>query len=444
MTDTLSSGNVSTKQQQIATLARNAPERVFSSLHHYLDYDWLHRAWELTRKNASAGVDGQTAEKYAEHLEQNLQSLLSRIKSGSYRAPAIRRIYIPKNDGQRRPLGLPTFEDKIAQRAVVMVLEPIYEQIFSSCSFGFRPGRSAHQALQYLRNHIMDEGGRWILDIDIRKYFDTINHQHLREFLDRRVTDGVIRKLIDKWLKAGVMDNGVLSFPVAGTQQGGVISPLLSNIYLHYVLDEWFHRQVCPRMAGRCSLTRFADDAVMVFEQYQDCYRVQRVLGCRLQRYGLELHPVKTCRIDFRFKYRKQNRRRGNVVSFNFLGFTHYWRRSRRGNPVVWQQTAKDRLAKTLKSFNQFCRWNRHSPLSEQYKKLNQKLRGHYAYFGITGNDKALRAVQYHVERIWHKWLGRRSRKSKIPWVKFTLFLKRFPLEKARIYHQYNRGAIRQ
>lgn len=230
MTDTLSSGNVSTKQQQIATLARNFPERVFSSLHHYLDYDWLLRAWELTRKNAAAGVDGQTADKYAEHLEQNLQSLLSRIKSGSYRAPAIRRIYIPKSDGQRRPLGLPTFEDKIVQRAVVMVMEPIYEQIFSSCSFGFRPGRSAHQALQYLRNHIMDEGGRWILDIDIRKYFDTINHQYLREFLDRRVTDGVIRKLIDKWLKAGVMDNGVLTFPVAGTQQGGVISPLLSNI----------------------------------------------------------------------------------------------------------------------------------------------------------------------------------------------------------------------
>ncbi|TKI05056.1 transcription elongation factor GreAB [Martelella alba] len=224
MTDTQRPGIVSTKQQQIATLARNAPERVFSSLHHYLDYDWLHRAWELTRKNAAAGVDGQTAEKYAEHLEQNLQSLLCRIKSGDYRAPAIRRVYIPKSDGQRRPLGLPTFEDKIVQRAVVMILEPVYEQSFNSCSFGFRPGRSAHHALQYLRNHIMDEGGRWILDIDIRKYFDTINYQHLREFLDRRVTDGVIRKLIDKWLKAGVMENDVLSFPVAGTPQGGVIS----------------------------------------------------------------------------------------------------------------------------------------------------------------------------------------------------------------------------
>ena len=428
---------VSTKQRRIATLARDNPAMAFTSLNHYMDYNWLLQAYHQTRKDGATGVDGQTAEMYEAQLEVNLLNLLDRIKSGRYRAPAVRRVYISKDNGQQRPLGIPTFEDKIVQRAVVMLLEPIYEQDFYHCSFGFRKHRSAHHALQSLRNHIMNEGGRWVLDVDIQKYFDTIDHGQLRQFLARRVTDGVVRKLIDKWLKAGILESGELHYPTMGTPQGGVISPLLANIYLHYVLDDWFTQIVQPRMQGRCSLTRFADDFVVVFQSFEDCCRVERVLPKRFERYGLKLHPEKTQRIDFRYQCLKVNKRHGVPTNFDFLGFTHYWGKSRKGHFVVFRKTAKGRIAKTLKSFNTYCRKCRHRPLDEQYAALNRKLRGHFAYFGITGNAKSLRMIHHKVKEIWHKWLCRRSRKSYITWKRFALFLKRFPLTPPRILHQH-------
>jgi RNA-directed DNA polymerase len=257
---------VSTRQERIAKLARDNPAMVFTTLNHYIDHDWMLRAYELTRKDGAAGVDGQTSQDYAKQLDDNLKSLIGRLKSGQYKAPPVRRVYIPKPDGTQRPLGVASFEDKVAQRAITMLLEPIYEQIFKNYSFGFRPGKSAHQALEYLRNQIMDNGGRWIIDVDIQKYFDTIDKTQLRKFLNSKVTDGVIRKLIDKWLKAGIWEDRDIHYQTVGTVQGGVASPLLSNIYLHYVLDEWFTDTVLPRMEGSCSLTRYCDDLVMVFE----------------------------------------------------------------------------------------------------------------------------------------------------------------------------------
>ena len=232
--------NVSTKQERIAELARSNPVMAFTSLNHYLDYEWVRYAYECTRKDGAVGVDGQSAEEYAANLERNLLSLIERLKSGRYLAPPVRRHYIPKSDGGKRALGIPSFEDKIAQRAIVMLLEPIYEQDFLDCSFGFRPGRSAHQALQAVRSGIMQQGGRWVLDVDVRKYFASIDRAKLRELLARRVTDGVVRRLIDKWLKAGVLEAGQLSYPDAGTPEGGVISPILANVFLHHVLDEWY------------------------------------------------------------------------------------------------------------------------------------------------------------------------------------------------------------
>jgi len=428
---------VSTKQKQIAILAKNNPVMAFTSLSHHIDEEWLFRAYELTRKDGAVGVDKQTAEDYGRELEINLNSLLGRIRSGKYRAPAIRRVYIPKGNGSLRPLGIPTFEDKIVQRAVVMLLEPIYEQDFYACSFGFRKKRSAHMALESLRNHIMQEKGRWVFDVDLQKYFDTINHEHLRKFIARRVVDGVIRKLIDKWLKAGVLEKGRLSYLGEGTPQGGVISPLLSNIYLHYVLDDWFETEVKPRMSGRCSLTRFADDFVLVFENQNDCHRVKFVLEKRFQRFGLTLHPDKSKLIDFRFRNKKQKSDRKEMKSFDFLGFTHYWGKSRRGYEVVFRKTAKSRLARTLKVFNEHCKRCRHQPLTDQRLVLNRKLIGHYAYFGITGNSRSLRGLHYHVERIWHKWLCRRSRKSYIPWERFNHLLRIKPLATPKIYHRY-------
>jgi group II intron reverse transcriptase/maturase len=431
---------VSTKQKRIATLARDNPSMAFTSLNHYLDYNWLLQAYQQTRKDGAVGVDGQTAQMYEAQLESNLLNLLDRIKLGRYRAPAVRRTYIDKGNGQQRPLGIPTLEDKIAQKAVLMLLEPIYEQDFYPCSFGFRKQRSAHHALQSLRNHIMNERGRWVLDVDIQKYFDTIDHGQLRQFLARRVVDGVVRKLIDKWLKAGILESGELFYPTQGTPQGGVISPLLANIYLHYVLDDWFTQTVQTRLYGRCSLTRYCDDFVMVFERYDDCCRVERVLPKRFERFGLTLHPEKTRRVDFRFNCREINRQKGISASFDFLGFTHFWGKSRKGCKVVCQKTAKSRIARTLKRFNDYCRKNRHRPLDEQHTKLNRKLQGHFAYFGITGNGKSLRLVRNRVKEIWHAWLGRRTRKGYIPWSRFAQFLERFPLTPARIHHQYYRG----
>ena len=267
-------------------MARTHRDRAFASLHHVLDLDWMLEAYRTTRKDGAAGIDGVTAADYAEALEANLLDLLDRIKSGRYRAPPVRRSYIPKADGSQRPLGIPTFEDKVAQRAIVMLLEAIYEQDFLPCSYGFRPGRSAHDAVHNLRTSLMTQGMRWVLDIDIRRYFDTIPHDQLRSFLDRRVTDGVVRRMIDKWLKAGVLESGSLTYATEGTPQGGVISPLLANIYLHYVLDEWVAMVVEPRLKGRHTLIRYADDFVMAFEDHLDAKRVFHVLGQRLNRYG--------------------------------------------------------------------------------------------------------------------------------------------------------------
>lgn len=431
---------VSTKQKRITTLARDNPAMAFTSLNHHMDYQWLYQAYQLTRKDGATGVDGQTAEMYERQLEYNLLNLLDRIKSGRYRAPAVKRSYIDKGNGQKRPLGIPTFEDKIAQRAVVMLLEPIYEQDFYNGSFGFRKQRSSHEALCSLRENIMRNGAYWVLDVDIQKYFDTIDHGQLRQFLARRVADGVVRKLIDKWLKAGILESGELVYPTQGTPQGGVISPLLANIYLHYVLDNWFTQTVQPRMRGRCNLTRFADDFVMVFSVHEDCNKVEAVLSKRFERFGLTLHPEKTRCVDFRPYCRKENKRNGNPVSFDFLGFTHFWGTSRRGNTVVYQKTAKGRIARTLKSFNQYCQKYRHKSLGEQYIALNRKLRGHYAYFGITGNAKALSTILHRVKKIWHKWLSRRSQKSHITWEKFNLLLDRFALAPPKIYHRYSYG----
>jgi RNA-directed DNA polymerase len=409
-----------------------------SSLHHVIDLEWMKEAYRLTRKDGAPGIDGVTAADYATNLEVNLLDLLDRIKSGRYKAPPVRRTYIPKADGSRRPLGIPTFEDKLAQRAIVMVLEAVYEQDFLPCSYGFRPGRSAHQALQTLHTACMSQRLCWVLDIDIEKYFDSISHPHLRDFLDRRVTDGVIRRMIDKWLKAGVLEDGLLRHATEGSPQGGVISPCLSNIFLHHVLDEWFELEVRSRLKGRCTLIRFADDAVMAFEDFLDAQRVLGVLGKRLARYGLTLHPDKTRFVDFR-----SNRPNGTVhpkadgTSFTFLGFTHVWGKSRAGKNVVRQVTAKNRYARALAAVTAWCRDNRHQSIPDQHAHLSAMMRGHYAYYGRTGNFQRIGWYARQVTRIWQKWLSRRGGRSRFHWSHFAALLKRYPLPAARIVHRY-------
>lgn len=432
---TLESASVLTKQRRIAELARRHRQRVFISLNHYLDYQWLYQAYVLTRKDGAPGIDGVTAGMYECNLRENLEELLERLKSGRYRAPAARRAYIRKDDGTQRPLGIPTFEDKVAQRAIVMLLEPIYEQDFLDCSYGFRPGRSAHQALGQLWQDIMNRDGRWILDLDISNYFGSIDHKLLRTVLDKRVKDGMVRRLIDKWLKAGVLEQGQRINTCQGTPQGGVASPLLANIFLHYVLDEWFHTEVTGRMRGRSSMVRFADDAVCVFENRHDCERVKQVMAKRLARYGLTLHPTKTRVVDFGHE-RKRDRYDGGC-SFDFLGFTHIWKRSRRGRWIVTRRTAKKRLARSLRRVYQYCRGHRHDPLGVQHRYLCRLLRGHFAYYGIVGNSQGIRKFAYHVNRIWHKWLKRRNGLRRLTWEKFNRLLERLPLPQPRIVQTF-------
>lgn len=433
MPETLSSDTISTKQQRIATLAKQSPQLAFTTLSHYLDLEWLREAYRLTRKDGAVGVDGQTAREYEEDLEANLQSLLDRVKSGQYQAPPVRRVHIPKGGSstETRPIGIPTFEDKLLQRAVAMILEAIYEQDFLDCSYGFRPGRSAHQALDALWHHLMNLCGGTVLEIDIRKFFDHLDHRQLRTFLRGRIRDGVLLRLIGKWLKAGVMEDGHWTRSERGSPQGGVISPIAANLYLHEVLDCWFETEVKPRLRGEAHLIRYADDAVIVFQHEEDARRVFEVLPKRFAKYGLTLHPEKTRLLNFRRPRLQDGSRRGTSSrpdTFDVLGFTHYWGRSRKGNWVVKRKTASSRFRRALSAISEWCRRYRHRPVREQWAELCAKLRGHNAYYGIVGNTASLARFLYWVKRVWRRWLSRRSQRSYVRWERFALLEQRYPL----------------
>jgi RNA-directed DNA polymerase len=435
--DALESGNVRTKQQRIAELAKQMPEAGFTSLAYYIDLEWMKEAYRRTRKDGAVGVDDVTAAQYEEDLDNNLLGLLERFKSGSYYAPPVKRAYIPKEVGgeRSRPIGIPTLEDKVLQRAGVMLLTPIYEQDFLDCSYGFRPGRSAHQALERLWHGIMGMGGGcWVLEVDIKSYFDTVKWEHLREFYKKRVRDGVVRRVLGKWLKAGVMEDGAIHYPQEGTPQGGVISPLLSNIYLHEVLDVWFDREVRPRLRGKAELVRFADDFIIVFSNEADAHRVRKVLAKRFERFGLAIQEAKTRLVDFSRPGGKGER----PGSFDLLGFTHYWGKSRKGNWVVQRKTAKKKFKQAVRRVHLWCKEHRHMPVKEQWETLNRKVQGHYGYYGVTFNMRGVKGFYEQVKRSWRKWLNRRSRDKDMPWERFNRLLERYPLPEPRIVHHYS------
>jgi group II intron reverse transcriptase/maturase len=442
---------VLTVQQRTAEFAQRLPELAFTSLAYHIDLQWLEEAYHRTRKDGAAGIDDVSGREYAENLHENLQNLLKRMQSGTYKAPPVKRKHIPKDTrGETRPIGIPTFEDKIAQRAVVMLLEPIYEHDFYDSSFGFRPKRSAHQALEEVWKATMGVSGGYVLEVDIQKFFDTLDHQHLREFVQRRVRDGVLRRLIGKWLKAGVMEEGNISFSESGTPQGGVISPLLANIYLHYVLDEWFEKDVKPVMRGKCRLIRYADDAVIVFQLKYDADRVLNVISKRFEKYGLSVHPEKTRLLDFRSPAHSERRReeqsnddkrdKRRPETFDLLGFTHYWYQTPKGNWAVKRKTMKSRMTRSIQKIDQWCRRNRHKSVREQWKELCAKVRGHYGYYGITGNIRSLRMFHHQVVRRWKRWLNRRNNKRNLFWEKFKLLLSRLPLPTPKIVHSIFKG----
>jgi RNA-directed DNA polymerase len=436
MTETSDSQDISTKLKRIAKLAKEIRGATLKTLAHHIDVSWLHEAYRRTRKDGAPGVDGVSAEQYAEHLEDNLRSLLERAKSGRYWAPPVRRVHIPKGDGKEtRPIGIPTFEDKVLQRAVAMVIGEVYEQEFHDFSYGFRPGRSQHQALEVLQHASWRMGGGWIVEVDIKKFFDTVEHAHLREILGRRIGDGVLLRLIGKWLNAGVLEGLDLSYPDEGTPQGGVISPLLANIYLHEVVDEWFVRDVRPNLVGDAAMVRFADDVVVLFERKRDAERFLNALPKRFGKYGLELHPDKTRLVPFRSPARVDNDDEWPGM-VNLLGFTHYWGKSRKGHWVVMKRTAKDRFSRALRRIHEWCRQHRHDPLETQHLTLTRKLNGHYAYYGITPNFKAIARFSHAVVSVWWRALARRSQR-RLPWWKMQKLLERYPLPAPRIVHRY-------
>lgn len=423
MPETQGSDIMSTSLLRLAALGKEYPQRCFTNLNQYLTKDLLRAAFHQTRKDGAAGVDGQTAADYRQKLEENLESLLARAKEGSYKAPPVKRGYVPKGNS-KRPIGIPTIEDKVLQRAVVWILEKLYEPIFHPHSFGYRPGRSPHQALAMLRQKLDEGSGSHVVEMDIRSFFDTLDKHQLRIFLQQRIGDGVILRLINKWLKAGVMEAGVLHYPEQGTPQGGVISPLLANVYLHYVLDQWFEKEVKPRLINSASLIRFADDAVLLLKNATDAERVMEVLPKRFKRFELELHPDKTC--VTKFKPREK-------VSVDFLGFTHYWKRGRRGGWSVCRKTMKSRFARAVKAIGDWCRQYRHLLLPEYHAALCRKIRGHYAYFGIRGNSYALKRFLFAVRKIWIKWLRRRSQRHRLHWKAAERLLGRYHLPAARL-----------
>lgn len=444
MTGTQQPETISTKQDRIAKLAQQKPDEALRTLAHHIDIEWLREAHRRTRKDAAPGVDGVTAKDFEQELEGNLERLLDAAKKGTYRAPPVRRVQIPKSDGKMRPLGIPTHEDKVLQRAVAMVLEPIYEKDFHDFSYGFRPGRSAHQALEELWRGLMHKNIGWVLDVDVQSFFDTLDHQICRDLLRKRVSDGVIIRLVGKWLNAGVLDGGVVRRAELGTPQGGVISPMLANIYLHEVLDEWWVRDVLPRMRGQAFLIRYADDFVICFELESDAKKVHAVLPKRFAQYGLNLHPEKT-------RLLRVARPRGGVTqksgpgrsrSFDFLGFTHVWGKSRKGKPAVERSTMRTRFSRTVQAITEWLRKHLHEPLTVQARHLAEKLRGHDSYYGITGNFRALERLRYVVKLVWWKLLCRRSQRGHIRAEHFYKgILVRHPLPPPRVVHSVYRSA---
>jgi group II intron reverse transcriptase/maturase len=423
---------MSTVELQIAERARKFKGEALHSLYSFIDAPLLQESFEKLNKRSAGGIDGKTWQQYGLEFPERRDSLLEEFKSGRYRAPAIRRVYIPKDKHGQRPLGIPTIEDKILQASVRRVIEPIYEEDFKDFSYGFRPGRSQHQAIDYMSGQVSFQGMHYIIDADIKDYFGSINHGVLREFLDKRVKDGVIRKMIDKWLKAGVMESGNISYPDEGTPQGGIISPILSNIYLHYVLDEWFSEQIQPLLKGKSFIVRYADDSILGFANKSDAERVMKVLPKRFAKYGLTLHPEKTRLIDLNSPRGESGR------SFDFLGFTHYLGNSRKGHKVLKRKTSSKRLTRAVSTISNFIKLNRHLKLRDLIAAINIRLRGHYLYYGIAFNSKGISKFFLLVKRNLFKWLNRRGGKRKWYWKNYSLLVEHWiPLVKPLIYHSY-------
>jgi group II intron reverse transcriptase/maturase len=427
-----------TTLQRIGQRAKGKPKEKWTNLLSHMKLPLLKEAYLRLRKDAASGVDQVTWHEYGERLDERLLDLEDRVQRGSYHPQPVLRVHIPKGDGKTRPLGIPALEDKVVQQAARMILEPIYEAEFIGFSYGFRPGRSAHNALDALAEAIRRKVG-WVLDADIQAFFDTIDHGHLQRFLEHRIGDTRMVRLLMKWTKAGVMEDGKLHAVQEGTPQGGIISPLLANLYLHYVLDLWALSWRKKRAHGEVYIVRYADDFVMAFQKEQDARAMRKDLDERLAKFSLKLHPEKTRVIQFGRFARENREERGlpKPETFEFLGFVHIAGKSREGKFQLHRRTSRKKRRAKLARLKEEVRKRRHTPVVDQYAWLSSVLTGHYRYYGVPTNIRALAQFRERVLRMWHASLQRRSQRGRWTWVQRVAFMERFPLPCARIFHPW-------
>ena len=415
-----------TSLEGIAKKAKEQPKYRFRNLAAMLDEEFLKESWRDIKKNAAYGVDKISAEEYEKNLDENIHQLVGRLKRGGYHAKLVRRKYIPKGDGKFRPLGIPATEDKLLQLAVTRILEAIYEQDFMRCSYGYRPNVGALDAVDKLTIKLQFGQYHYIVEADIKGFFDNIDHEWLIRMLEERVDDRQLLRLIKKWLKAGVLDtDGKILHPNTGTPQGGVVSPILANVYLHYALDLWFHKVIKPGGKGEACLIRYADDFVAAFENQQEAERFYNLLGQRLGKFGLELSAAKTRIIPFK--------RTQSGTGFDFLGFEFRWGKDRAGNPHLKRRTAPPKLQKSIQNFTEWCKQNRHLKLKDLFRQLNAKLRGYFNYYGVNGNYDSLNQFYKQAIGILFKWLNRRSQRRSFNWEGFKQILDRLDIERPHI-----------
>lgn len=425
-----------TKLQRIAEMSQKDAGIKFSSLYHMIDKELLLECHKELDKRKAVGIDGISKEEYSENLEKNLKLLVEKLVTKSYKPSPVKRVQIPKENGKTRPLGIATYEDKIVQLALKKVIEAVYEPRFLECMYGFRPKRGCHDAIKRLNYIIEKQKTNWVYDADIKGYFDNLNHEWIMKTLGVHICDPNIMRLVSRFLKAGIMEQGVYKDTEEGAIQGGNLSPLIANIYMHYMLTLWFYKVIKPQCTGQCELVVYADDFVACFQNKEDILMFHDMIGKRMEMFGLELEPNKTRMLEFGRYASENNRKRngGKPETFDFLGFTHYCSKSQRGWFRVKRKTSKKKFRTKVKNFKEWIIKSRTIPLKILMERVNLKLQGHYRYYGITDNSKMIRRFYNEVEKLLYKWLNRRSQRNSYNFEKFKMMLKHYPLLKPKIY----------
>ena len=411
----------------------------FTSLSHLLNEEYLRDCYKSLNRNKAVGIDKVSWEEYGENLAENISELVSKLKRNKYKPEKSKRVYIPKKEKERRPIGISTIETKVVEKGITKILESIYEEDFLDCSYGFRPKRNSHQALKKLNDIITFQPVNHIVEADIKGFFDNVSHEQLIDFIQIRIKDMRLINLIRKFLKAGYIDNGLHVTTEKGTPQGSILSPILANIYLHYVLDEWFETIVKSHIQGYCELVRYADDFVCVVRYADEAKRIERGLHNRFNKYGLELHLEKSRNLSFgRFEKENANQYNRRANTFEFLGFTHYCDLSRHGNFKVGRKTSGKKFTAKCKEMNTWLKSIRNSVATKEWWKILQsKLRGHYQYYGVSENYNGIYRFYHKTIKMLHKWMNRRSQKRKMNWINFTEYLEHYPLPKPKIAHNF-------